>query len=173
MLGLLGILWSAPGAASAVDACLDKSPQNDSKTISGDAVLSDWERLQEDLRAAQSGTDGHAARELKWVDLDLRWRIAENGGIPKWDGTQLLDASDIVCGTVQVDDEARKMLAKLNYWEQAYGLSSIPPELKDRMVVGEERAAMECYVADLEKKGIRVVLDLDAGLWKVAGEDSH
>ena len=167
MLGLLGIL-SATCATMAGEQCPKDVHEPVVDVFSCDVAMSDWEQLQVDLQAKQNECTGNSPQELKWIDLELRWTIAEAGGIPKWDGTQLLDASDTVCGLAKVDDDAKIMLAKLNYWEQAYGQSSIQPELRNRRFsLGEERAAIAHYIGQLAEKGINVELDWDEGLWKV------
>ena len=130
----------------------------------------DWKSLEDCLLRARS--EGASAYELRRKCLDLRWEIAEQGGIPQWDGEQLRDVADSVCGAGSLDSEARALLAKLNYWEQAYGETSIPPEWLDRgFCVGEQQAAIEGYVRQLQERGIRVALDGDAGLWKVVPGD--
>jgi hypothetical protein len=132
----------------------------------------DWKCLEDCLQCARA--DGATAHELRLKCLDLRWKIAEQGGIPQWDGEQLLDVADSVCGAEPLDPESRALLAKLNYWEQAYGETSVSPEWRDRRFsLGEERAAIEGYVRQLRERGIRVALDCDEGLWKVvAGDES-
>ena len=135
--------------------------------ISEDA---EWKCLEDCLQRARS--EGASACELRRKCLDLRWTIAERGGIPQWNGEQLRDVADSVCGAGPLDSEARALLAKLNYWEQAYGETSIPPELLERwFFLGEEQAAIEGYVRQLQERGIRVALDGEAGLWKVVFAD--
>lgn len=163
--GAIGTWAQADGA----DQPQDETRRFAEKTTV-DGVLSDWEQLQRDLREAD-GLGDRPAWELRRIGLEMRWRIAEQGCIPQWDGTQLRDVADSLCGAAKLDEEERRLLAKLNYWEQAFGLYSIPPEFRGRMAsLGEERAAIEWYVRQLEKKSVRVELDTDDGLWKVGEE---
>lgn len=130
----------------------------------------EWKCLEDCLQRARS--EGASACELRRKCLDLRWKIAEQGGIPQWDGEQLQDVADSLCGAEPLAPEARALLAMLNYWEQAYGETSIPPEWLDRWAsLGEEQGAIEGYVRQLRERGIRVALDSDAGFWKVVTGD--
>ena len=126
------------------------------------------------LRTVQEENPGASECDLKWIALELRWKIAEQGGIPKWDGTRLLDASGRVCGRRDLEPAIRVLLAKLNYWERAYGMSSIPPGYRGKTLsTGEERAAMARYIEALRDKGIPVALDADEGLWKVLDDGAN
>ena len=169
VLALLALLSLAGGVNGAV-----RNPdETDGKLADS---ISDRARLQAALRTAQEENPGASECDLKWIALELRWKIAEQGGIPQWDGTRLLDASGRVCGRTDSDPAIRVLLAKLNYWERAYGTSSTPPGDRGRPAsTGEERAAMARYIAELRDKGIHVAWMPTRGFgkfWMTAPIDS-
>lgn len=154
----------------------NSSPETCEKNGTGvpcDFSPSPWERIQDALQRAQKEHGGNSPCSLKETSLEWRWQIAEQGRIPKWDGKKLTDVSGSICGATQLDADAKRLLAKLNYWEQAFGESSYPPELRRVMASsGEERGAIAMYVRELGKKGIFVELDYDEGLWRVVGDEN-
>jgi hypothetical protein len=130
--------------------------------------------LLEELRSLAQTPDGTPTGNpppgTKPKFLDLRWRIAERGGIVKWNGREWEDVSALVSGRADPDARAKRLLAELNYWEQEYGRSSRPPELRERMADGEARAVIGTYLAQLRVMDLPVALDLELCLWRVVDD---
>lgn len=163
-------LHLAVAVVFCASATLFPARPTDAGTAPGDAGR-DIAPLLEELRSLARTPDGTPTGNpppgTKPKFLDLRWRIAERGGIVKWNGREWEEVSELVSGRVDPDTRAKRLLAGLNYWEQEYGRSSRPPELRERMADGEARAAIETYLAQLRVMDLPVALDLELGLWRV------
>lgn len=172
VLGILVPFFDATEASN-----LKERPNGTSESteqgIADNVEAGPWEQLQMALQNAQENRDGNSSLQLNRIGLELRWAIAEQGGIPKWDGEKLTNVSVGICRAAELDFDAKRLLAKLNYWEQAYGTTSILPEGRENLARGEEDAAIALYVQQLAERGIHVALDLDEGLWIVIKDDDN
>jgi len=162
----MAIAVSTTAADDSADARHGKDGCDSVAATVGNDVQLDWTRLQFLAPAGETLSSDGLASGTKREILDARWKIAERGGVPKWDGKQWIDVADIACGDAKADWTVRRLIAELNYWELAYGRTAVPPELRGRMTMGEANAAIARYVGELRDMGVCVELDSDAGFWK-------
>jgi hypothetical protein len=156
---LFAALWMVFGVSTAV-------ADDSAAATAGNGVQADWARLQSLAPAGEKPfSDGLTSGTRREI-LDARWKIAERGGVPKWDGKQWIDVAGIACGDAGADETVRRLIAELNYWELAYGRTALPPDLRKKTVRGEADAAIARYVGELRDMGVGVELDPDAGFWK-------
>ena len=172
MLGMLVPFFDATEASNSKEQPHGTSESTE-QGIVDNVEAGPWEHLQMALQDAQENRTDNSSLQLNRIGLELRWAIAEQGGVPKWDGEKLTNVTVSICKAEELDFEAKQLLAKLNYWEQAYGTTSILAECRENWARGEEDAAIALYVQQLAERGIHVALDLDEGLWIVINDDNH
>lgn len=91
--------------------------------------------------------------------------------IPVWSGTDWLDGRSLILNSFKASDEIQKQLVALNYWEQSFGVCSVP-ERKKQPFAGSSAGTIIGMRLELVNAGYELKFDKTFNIWRIMGTNT-
>jgi hypothetical protein len=91
--------------------------------------------------------------------------------VPVWTGTNWIDSRLLAFNSFLLPENVQKRLTELNYWEQNFGIHSVP-ERKNEPLSGRNIGKINGLRLVIIKSGFSVKYDKTFGLWRITGTNA-